>query len=442
MQNKKLIVAALSLVITGTFSTSSIAYDSSDVKKDQVAIKGVPVTFESYFKQKMNEPLVMLYEGQKAYESGNYDKALSWYLKGSKYLLEPAVENARFMITNNQGAFTNRDQVIEFLTYYGTDHGETIGDIYSQMYLGDFYSGASCVWEEYRVNMYPASCGNKELSSDKDKTQAYYWYSQAAIQGQVRALYSMGMMDILGIGASRNISKGLKSLERVAETGHPNAAYLVGMIYKTGFWIDQDNFIAVKWLERSAEKNNIDAMIELADNYRRSVGVTIDSDESVKKAVKWYQKIIDSVMASNKRKAQAHYEKGLMFLSFDEVADPVKGIEHLEEAIEVSEDDHNRFEILSLMKLADLVEGDSHEKALGYLKQAELILRAKSNVQRKPYAYLYQMMANIYADGTSDIEPDERMFAKYMTKYHSIRATTDMVLPKNNELFGYEAFKF
>ena len=427
----------LTATLAISYSSPAISSDVDSTKKSEI-----PVTYQDYFKERTDEPLVMLYEGQRAYETKDYDKALSWYLKASKYLLEPAVKNARHMILNNRGTYGNRDAVIEYLTYYGTGRADHFGDVYSQIYLGDYYSGARCVWNEYRINMYPSSCNEDELTVEKNQEKAYLWYSLAAKQGHVRGLFSTAMMDILGIGTPRNITKGLKLLERVAETGHANSAYLVGMIYKIGYWIDPNDTIAVKWLKRGADKGNTDAMVELADNYRRVVGVTMDAESSIEAALRLYQKIIDSPLTNVNEKALALYEKGMMQLTMQEVADPVSGVESLEKSVAISKDSYNQSQILALMKLATLVEIESQEEALDYLKVAENRLSDKSVMEQKEFAFVYQMIANIYASGDGDVPENQRLFSRYMKKFHALRATEEMVIPVDNELFGYGAFKF
>jgi len=405
-------------------------------------IDAPPISYKDVFNKQMDNPLVMVYEAERMYGLGDHDTALKWYLKAATFMNAPAIENAKWMIQKNQGVFANRTEVVDFLSYHGTANGDSQGDLYAQLYLADVYSGASCVWTEYRDNMHAGECSS-ELASAEDFDRSYYWYTLASYQGNTRAFYSVGMMDALGLGASRNIAKAVRMLERVAETYHANSAHILGKIFKTGYWLAQDQEVAVKWLTKAAELNHPEAMLDLADNYKRANGVELDNPEDgALVAIKWYDEVTKSLLSSPKQKAKAYYEKGLLQLTRHNAADPVEGVANLQRAVNVSEDAPNVDQVAALIRLASLAAEQSHEEALSLYEQAERLLDNMGDKERNRFASVYQSIAQIYASSELGVEKDLHQFSSYMKRYHAVRSKEVMESPSKDSLFGYGAFDY
>lgn len=430
----------ISAIVSGIVLSSN-AYAKTDETKET---HDLPVSFVEVFNAQMDNPLVMVYEAERQYRLGDKTKALSWYLRASKFMSEPAIANAKWMILNNEGVFDNRLDVVDFLSYYGTSNGETPGDLYAQLYMGDLHSGASCVWSEYRENMHPGNCSDSDaLVTSTDSEKAYYWYTSASEQGSARAFYHIGMMDALGFGASRNVAKAVRMLERVAETDHANSSHILGKIFKTGYWLPQDQKIASAWLQKAVDLNHSGAMLDLADNYRRGLGVNIESDaEGASHAVRLYDMVTESLLSTKTEKATALFEKGLLQLTRHAVSDPVEGVTNLKLAIEVSDGEATQVEVSALMKLASLASKQSYKEAISLYERAEARLNSLDDKARRVNASLYQSVAQIYSKGGMGVEKDLHQFSVYMKKYHAVKSKRSLTIPSKTELFGYSAFAF
>jgi TPR repeat protein len=428
----------ISAIVSGIVLSSNAYANETEVTND------LPVSFIEVFNSQMDNPLVMVYEAERQYRLGDKSKSLSWYLRASKFMSEPAIANAKWMILNNEGVFENRLEVVDFLSYYGTSNGETPGDLYAQLYMGDLHSGASCVWSEYRENMHPGNCSDSDtLVTSKDSEKAYYWYTSASEQGSARAFYHVGLMDALGFGASRNVAKAVRMLERVAETDHANSAHILGKIFKTGYWMTQDQAVASAWLQKAVDLNHTGAMLDLADNYRRGLGVKIENDaEGASQAIRLYDMVNDSLLSTKKEKATAIFEKGLLQLTRHSVSDPIEGVTNLKRAIEISDSEAVEIEVSALMKLASLATKQSYKEALYLYQRAESRLDTLDDRAHRVHASLYQSVAQIYSKGGMGVEKDLHQFSVYMKKYHAVKAKQSLTIPSKTELFGYSAFTF
>ena len=86
------------------------------------------------------------------------------------------------MIELGEGVDANMDDVVSFLEKIGLE-----GNLFAQTFLGDIYRLG-----EYHQNL----------------EKSYFWYSEAAKQGDDRSQYFVGTMSVNGIGTYQNIPKG------------------------------------------------------------------------------------------------------------------------------------------------------------------------------------------------------------------------------------------
>jgi TPR repeat protein len=78
----------------------------------------------------------------------------------------------------------------------------------------------------------------------------------------------------------------LKELRPLAEQGHAEAQFNLGLMYYNGQGVPKDDAKAVKWYRKAAEQGNADAQNNLGVMYVKGQGVPQD----YKEAVKWYRK--------------------------------------------------------------------------------------------------------------------------------------------------------
>tara|TARA_R110001583_G_scaffold4718_1_gene26865 strand:+ start:24710 stop:26023 length:1314 start_codon:yes stop_codon:yes gene_type:complete len=410
----------------------------------------LPNSYESVLQKNMDSPVSMVYAADMAYRKGDFSKALHWNLMGAKQLFKPAIENAKFMINGNMGVMDNRAEVVDFLTYYGTPIGDSLGDMFAQLYLADYYSGHNCVWEEFSDearNQEERCLGlddKSEPMSEDQPLKAHYWYQKAAEQGNTRAQYTMSMMNILGLGVGRNIPKGLVDLESVAETGHAGASFIIGQIHNTGYWVPQDPDVAFKHIKRAADAMLPEAQLVLANNYVTMRGVDVDSQkEAVQMAIFWLEKVDKNLLSSEENRAQANYHLGEIYSEQRDYLDGTKATHHFNVSSSMFMVSPNKWSLKSVMDLAQFaVEADDLMTALNLYITIENVLDELPVEEQKQFDGAFRQIATIYARGTIGLEADEFKYSEYMKKYHALRAKEVINNKPKDTLFGFSAYAF
>ncbi|AOJ70147.1 MULTISPECIES: tetratricopeptide repeat protein [Burkholderia] len=91
------------------------------------------------------------------------------------------------------------------------------------------------------------------------------------------ARLALGKAWLLGTGgAARDYPRALAMLRPLAAVGDPNAAYYVGLIYRSGYGTPADPAEAARWFELSARHDIPAAQFMLANAYRDGSGVRRD----------------------------------------------------------------------------------------------------------------------------------------------------------------------
>ncbi len=82
----------------------------------------------------------------------------------------------------------------------------------------------------------------------------------------------------------------LIKIVKAADAGDAKAQLEFGIMWDKGYWIWQDNALAIEWYEKSANQGFVQAQMILGSVYLG--GVKVDKD--LKKANKWFDKAIES----------------------------------------------------------------------------------------------------------------------------------------------------
>jgi TPR repeat protein len=434
----------LSLFVAATLSVATSNFAIAD------SVVPLPNSYESVLQKSMDSPVSMVYSADMAYRSGDYTKALHWNLMAAKQLFKPAVENAKFMIQHNMGVTNNRIEVVDFLTYYGTPIGESLGDMFAQLYLADYYSGHNCIWEEFDMTgrNHEERCfdvdDKMEPMSEEQPIKAHYWYTKAAEQGNMRARYTIAMMDILGLGVGRNIPKGLVDLESVANSGHAISSFIIGQIHNTGYWVPQDSKMAFTHLKTAAQAMLPEAQLALANNYVTMRGVDVkDQKEGVLMAIHWLEKTSGSLLASPEQQAQANYYLGEIYSEQRDFLDATKATYHFEKSLSFFDKTPNKWSLKSVMDMAQFaVEADDLLSALNMYLMIESKLPELEQSVQKEFDGALRQAATIYARGTIGLSPDQFKYSEYMKKYHALRASEVIDNNSPDELFGFNAYAY
>ncbi len=99
----------------------------------------------------------------------------------------------------------------------------------------------------------------------------------------------------------------LREWRPLAEQGNAKAQYNLGLMYRKGQGVPQDDAEAVGWWRKAAEQGNAGAQNNLGVMYRNGHGVPQDDAE----AVGWYRKAAEQGYATAQHNLGVMYGKGL-----------------------------------------------------------------------------------------------------------------------------------
>ena len=130
-----------------------------------------------------------------------------------------------------------------------------------------------------------------------------------AEQGDVTAQYNLGVMYRKGAGVRQDDAEAAKWYRRAAEHGYARAQTSLGFMFQIGKGVPLDHAEAVKWYKRAAERGYAGAQWRLGFMYRNGLGVPNSSTE----AIRWIR------MAA----VQGHSSGQFMLGTFYEVGESV-----------------------------------------------------------------------------------------------------------------------
>lgn len=381
----------IKLVLLSTLAVASI---NKAIAQEVVSSERDMVFSEEIWEKNQENKLAQFYLGEQHFMKKEYEEALTWYLKASFQGLESAIKNVQFMVQNKMGLESNMEEVVNFMTMFADQ-----GDEYSQMFLGDVYRNG-----EYQ----------------EDLKKSYYWYSRAADLGNDKAIYYVGNMSILGVGTTRNVPKGLRTLEKIAEQGHFPSIYNIGKTYKTGYKIAKNHEVAAKWFSIAAKEGHINSMYELGDSYDRGFGV----ERSAEEAYKWFES------AALQGHLESTYRAGLIKL-FGDNADITQALEWLNiAAVEGSEKAQSR--------LGDIFYEGNFGIKEDYVKAKHFYLQSAENGN----AASYRNIAMMYRRGGHGLERDPEMYEKYIKLYHTHKQKPMSSIEDRDKIYGYDIFDY
>jgi uncharacterized protein len=113
------------------------------------------------------------------------------------------------------------------------------------------------------------------------------WLERAAIQGDLPAMLALGKTYLLGHSSRPpDYPKAIHWFTRAYTQKSPQAAYYLGLMYKSGYGIAVNSGVAARYFEFAAAKNIADAMYELGNAHTNGDGV----DEDRPQAMRWYMR--------------------------------------------------------------------------------------------------------------------------------------------------------
>ena len=107
------------------------------------------------------------------------------------------------------------------------------------------------------------------------------WYKKAAEGGNAGAQCYMGIMYRQGRNLAQNDELAVRWYRKAAAQGHPAAQCYLGMMYKHGRGVEKSDVEAVRWYRKAAEQGNTNAQCFLGVMYRQGKGVDQSDAEAV-----------------------------------------------------------------------------------------------------------------------------------------------------------------
>ena len=115
-----------------------------------------------------------------------------------------------------------------------------------------------------------------------DYATALKEFTPLAEQGYASDQYNLGLMYRKGQGVPQDDKTAVKWYTLAAEQGHASAQYNLGFMYVEGEGVIQDYKTAVKWYTLAAEQGYASAQYNLGFMYRKGQGVPQDCKSACK----------------------------------------------------------------------------------------------------------------------------------------------------------------
>ncbi|KAG0274421.1 hypothetical protein BGZ95_009810 [Linnemannia exigua] len=160
----------------------------------------------------------------------------------------------------------------------------TLGDIISQVELGNMHKVGDNVEQDYEA--------------------ARYWYLKAANQGNASAQCSVGDLYRLGLGIEFNHLTALSWYQKAASQGDATGQHNLGFMYQYGLAVEMDYAAAMDWYRKSADQGHAFAQSRIGSLYFHGLGVSQDYS----KAMEWL------LLAAKQDLSWAHYNLGCLYL--------------------------------------------------------------------------------------------------------------------------------
>ena len=253
--------------------------------------------FHTNFQPHIGPPLsqIEIWEGTRAYDSSDYDKAFKILYKNrfDYYFDEVASRKLGWMYYNGKGTPQDNVEAVKWFRK-SAEQGNSDG----QRLLGFMYKNGRGLDTNYikAVEWYRKSAeqGNSNGQVDigimyqdgtgttKDHEEAVKWYRKSAEQGNAYGQFNLGIMYENGTGTTKDYEEAVKWYRKSAEQGNSNGQVGLGAMYHTGKGTPQDNVEAVKWYRKSAEKGNAYGQYDLGIMYENGKGVLKDISEAIR----------------------------------------------------------------------------------------------------------------------------------------------------------------
>lgn len=209
-----------------------------------------------------------LQEGNKAYDVGDYNKAVACFETAAESGNAEAAVRLAKMYGNGDGVTKDPKKTIAWLKY-----AADLGDADAMVIIS-------------------------ALLASNDPEHALMWAKRAKESGRLANTESVDafisqLSDDLAKKALKdgNTAEGVRLLKEAAESGNAAAAAFLGTMYLSGNMIPQDDAEGFRWMLRAAERGDTRAMAAVAAAYYSGEH---GADEDLGKAYFWGKKAVAS----------------------------------------------------------------------------------------------------------------------------------------------------
>ena len=128
-----------------------------------------------------------------------------------------------------------------------------------------------------------------------DYATAIREFTALAETGHVQAQFNLGLLYAKGLGVPQDYAKAMRWYRLAAEQGYADVQNNFGVMYENSEGVPQDYAEALRWYRKAAEQGDAIAQFDLALMYVRGRGVPQDDAE----AVKWLRRAAEQGDAEN-----------------------------------------------------------------------------------------------------------------------------------------------
>lgn len=129
-----------------------------------------------------------------------------------------------------------------------------------------------------------------EATKRGDYQTAFKLWLPLAEQGNASIQFNLGLMYKKGQGIKQDDFEAVKWFRKAAEQGEANAQSNLGNMYVDGRGVKQDDFEAVKWFRKAADQGHAKAQVLLGLSYILGKGVQVNKVL----AKEWFGKACDN----------------------------------------------------------------------------------------------------------------------------------------------------
>lgn len=155
----------------------------------------------------------------------------------------------------------------------------------------------------------------KRAYHNGDFKAAFEEFQRLADQGDAHAQYNLGVMYRKGNGVAQDDKQAVAWYRKAAAQGLADAQGNLGFMYYTGHGVAKDNAQALEWYRKSAEQGDSGSQVNVGGIYEDGAGVPVDlvrahmwyslaAASGDQDGIKWQKEVAAKMDAGQVREAQ------------------------------------------------------------------------------------------------------------------------------------------